>query len=104
MAQDVHPYVSPYSGLINRPMQPSTTALGMARLQAGYIDLYELGTKPERQYKGLTSVFDHDAEVQPLPTAHGGCAGDQEYNYDGELDREFEFDRNYRGRDTTICE
>jgi hypothetical protein len=47
----------------------------MARLQAGHIDLYEPGTKPERQYKGLMSVFDHDAEVQPLPTTHGGGAG-----------------------------
>jgi hypothetical protein len=83
-------------------MQPSTTALGMARLQAGHIDLYEPGTKPERQYKGLMSVFDHDAEVQPLPTAHGGGAGDQEYDYDGELDEEFEFDCDYSGRDTTI--
>jgi hypothetical protein len=40
-------------------------------------------------------VFDHDAGVEALPTVHGNSnlhATEQEYDYDGELDREYELD------------
>jgi hypothetical protein len=66
----------------------------MARLKDGHVDQYEPGTRPERQYKGLMSVFDHDAGVEPLPTVVGGSgsgsgnvnAKEQEYDNDSELD------------------
>jgi hypothetical protein len=87
LAQNDRPYVSPYSRPVN---MPSSTALGMARLKDGHVDLYEPGTRPERQYKGLISVFDHDAGVEPLPTVVGGSgnvnAKEQEYDNDSELD------------------
>jgi hypothetical protein len=71
--------------------------LGIGRLEAGHVDLYEPRTRPERQYKGLRSVFDHDAEVEALPTVYSNSsshATEQEYDYNGELDREYELDDN----------
>jgi hypothetical protein len=41
--------------------QPSTTALAMARLQAGHIDQYEPGTQRERAYMcGISSIYKED--------------------------------------------
>ena len=41
--------------------QPSTTALAIARLQAGHIDQYEPGTQRERAYMcGISSIYKED--------------------------------------------
>ena len=50
-------------------------------------------------------MFDHDAGVELLPTAHGNSGGarEQEYDSNRELDKEFELDPSCIVN-STICE